>query len=201
MSRARCAPPEPRVRDQHEGAEGWVCGGDGARRSLPIAALGRDAAPHRGSPRRRCPWTPGRPTRRRSPAGTPPVAAFAEYGRVAKTEHLLRVVDLVDDTCRRQMNRQLTVEESRHKLARDVCHGKRGTIHQAYRGGDQLGALGLVLNAIVLRTRKYIDAAVAQLQAEGHETRDEDIARLSPLKHRHLNLLGRYGFTAAVGSE
>lgn len=131
---------------------------------------------------------------------TPLGAAFAEYGRIAKTEHLLRVVDPVDDTYRRQMNRQLTVQESRHKLARDVCHGKRGTIHQAYRDGmeDQLGALGLVLNAIVLWTTKYIDAAVAQLRAEGHEIRDEDIARLSPLKHRNLNLLGRYSFTASV---
>ncbi|MCG5121578.1 Tn3 family transposase [Streptomyces sp. T7(2022)] len=131
---------------------------------------------------------------------TPLGAAFAEYGRIAKTEHLLRVVDPVDDTYRRQMNRQLTVQESRHKLARDVCHGKRGTIHQAYRDGmeDQLGALGLVLNAIVLWTTKYIDAAVTQLRAEGHELRDEDIARLSPLKHRNLNLLGRYSFTASV---
>ncbi|MEU9039015.1 Tn3 family transposase [Streptomyces sp. NPDC048352] len=33
------------------------------------------------------------------------------------------------------LHRQLTVQESRHKLARDVCHGKRGTIHQAYRDG------------------------------------------------------------------
>nr|WP_240045479.1 transposase [Streptomyces sp. L-9-10] len=62
---------------------------------------------------------------------------------------------------------------------------------------DQLGAPGLVLNAIVLRTTRYIDAAVAQLQAEGHELREEDIARLSPLKHRNLNLLGRYSFTAS----
>jgi TnpA family transposase len=86
-------------------------------------------------------------------------AAFAEYGRIAKAEHLLRVVD---GTYRRQMNRQLTVQESCHKLARDVCHGKRGTIHQAYRDGveDQLGSLGLVLNAIVLWTTRYIDAAV-----------------------------------------
>ncbi|WP_370643540.1 Tn3 family transposase [Amycolatopsis sp. DSM 110486] len=85
----------------------------------------------------------------------------------AVAEHLLRVVDPVDDTYRRQMNRQLTVQESRHKLARDVCHGKRGTIHQAYRDGmeDQLGALGLVLNAIVLWTTKYIGAAGAQLKA------------------------------------
>jgi TnpA family transposase len=64
-----------------------------------------------------------------------------------------------------------------------VCHGERGTIHQTYRCGmeDQLGALGLVLNAIVLWTTEYIGAAVVQLKAEGHEILDEDIARLSPL--------------------
>ncbi|WP_189220209.1 MULTISPECIES: Tn3 family transposase [Streptomyces] len=97
-------------------------------------------------PARRLDDRGGRPT----PLGT----AFAEYGRIAKTEHLVRVVDPVDDIYRRQMNRQLTVQESRHKLARDVCHGKRCTIRQAYRDGmeDQLGALGLVLNAIVLWT-------------------------------------------------
>jgi hypothetical protein len=38
------------------------------------------------------------------------------------------------------------------------------------------------------------DAAVAQLCEEGHEIRDEDIARLSPLKHRNLNVPGRYSF-------
>lgn len=63
---------------------------------------------------------------------------------------------------------------------------------------DQLGSLGLVLNAIVLWTTRYIDAAVAQLRAEGHEIRDEDIARLSPLKHRNLNVLGRYSFTTST---
>jgi TnpA family transposase len=137
---------------------------------------------------------------RREGRPTPLGQAFAEYGRIAKTEHLLRVVNPVDDTYRHQMNRQLTVQESRHKLARDVCHGKRGTIHQAYRDGmeDQLGALGLVLNAIVLWTTKYIDAAVAQLKAERHELREEDVARLSPLEHRNLNLLGRYSFTAST---
>jgi TnpA family transposase len=130
---------------------------------------------------------------------TPLGVAFAEYGRIAKTLHLLAVVDPVDDTYRRQMHKQLTVQESRHKLARDICHGKRGTIHQAYRDGmeDQLGSLGLVLNAVVLWTTRYIDAAVAQLRAEGHEIRDEDVARLSPLKHKNLNVLGRYSFTAS----
>lgn len=134
---------------------------------------------------------------------TPLGQALAEYGRIAKTLHLLAVVDPVDDTYRRQMHEQLTVQESRHTLARDICHGKKGTIHQAYRDGmeDRLGALGLVLNAVVLWTPRYIDAAVAQLRAEGHEIRDEDIARLSPLKHRNLNVLGRYSFTASVPRE
>ncbi|GAA3466273.1 Tn3 family transposase [Nonomuraea roseola] len=59
-------------------------------------------------------------------------------------------------------------------------------------GADgQLGSLGLILNAIVLWTTRHIDAAVAQLRAE-------DIARLSPLKHRNLNVLGRYSFSAST---
>lgn len=139
----------------------------------------------------------GRPT----PLGT----AFAEYGRIAKTLHLLRVVDPVDDTYRRQMNRQLTVQESRHKLARDICHGKRGQIMQAYRTGqeDQLGALGLVLNAAVLWTTRNLDAAVEQLralpaEAREHDVLNEDVARLSPLKHANLHVLGRYSFRAST---
>ncbi|MEU7430161.1 Tn3 family transposase [Streptomyces sioyaensis] len=43
-----------------------------------------------------------------------------------------------------------------------------------------------------------MDAAVTQPQAEGHEIRKEHIARLSPLKHRNLNLLGRYSLTAST---
>ncbi|GAA3134766.1 hypothetical protein GCM10017687_58820 [Streptomyces echinatus] len=44
----------------------------------------------------------------------------------------------------------------------------RKRVEQAYRDGTevQLGVLGLVLNAMVLWTTWYIDAAVAQLRAE-----------------------------------
>jgi TnpA family transposase len=100
---------------------------------------------------------------------TPLGAAFAEYGRIDKTMHLLALVDPMDDTYRRLMNRQLTVQESRHRLARAICHGGRGQIRQAYRDGqeDQLASLGLVLNAVVLWNTRYLDAAVAQLRAEG----------------------------------
>ncbi|MYQ40715.1 MULTISPECIES: Tn3 family transposase [unclassified Streptomyces] len=40
-------------------------------------------------------------------------SGVAEYGRIAKTEHLLRVVGPVDDTYRRQMNRQLSTGSPR----------------------------------------------------------------------------------------
>lgn len=70
-----------------------------------------------------------------------------------------------------------------------------------YREGqeDQLGALGLVLNAAVLWTTRYLDAAVTALRAlpadqREHDVLDEDVARLSPLKHANLNCLGRYSF-------
>jgi TnpA family transposase len=122
--------------------------------------------------------------------------AFAEYGRIAKTLHLLARIDPLDDTHRRVVNTQTTVQESRHRLARKVFHGKRGQLHQKYREGqeDQLGALGIVVNAITLWNTRYLDAAVAELRAQGQPVREEDIARLSPLGHAHLNELGRYSF-------
>ena len=130
-------------------------------------------------------------------------AAFAEYGRIDKTMHLLALVDPVDDTYRRLMTRQLTVQESRHRLARAICHGGRGQIRQAYREGqeDQLAALGLVLNAVVPWNTRYLDAAVAALREAGQiEVNDEDVARLSPLKDRHINFMGRYQFNFAATS-
>jgi hypothetical protein len=48
---------------------------------------------------------------------------------------------------------------------------------------------------VVLWNTRYIDAAVAQLRAHGHPVRNEDVARLSPLGHAHINTLGRYAFS------
>jgi hypothetical protein len=91
---------------------------------------------------------------------------------------------------------QLNRGESRHSLARAVFHGQKGELRQRYREGqeDQLGALGLVINMLVLWSTQYMDLALAQLRASGVELRDEDVARLSPLGYGHVNLLGRYEF-------
>ena len=60
---------------------------------------------------------------------------------------------------------------------------------------DQLGALGLVVNIIILWNTLYINAALEQLASQGYAIQTEDIARLSPLVFEHINLLGRYAFS------
>ena len=64
----------------------------------------------------------------------------------------------------------------------DADHGVIGA-----KRGDH-NRLGLALRCC------YIDAALTQLRQEGHLVLDEDVARLSPFVHEHINLLGRYSF-------
>lgn len=70
-------------------------------------------------------------------------------------------------------------------------------MRQRYRDGqeDQLGTLGLVVNLVVLWNTIYMDAALDRLRAENFDVRPEDVARLSPLSFKHINMLGRYAFT------
>lgn len=121
--------------------------------------------------------------------------AIAEFGRIDKTLHTLTYID--DKAKRRGTLTQLNRGEGRHSVARAVFHGKRGELRQHYREGqeDQLGALGLVLNMIVLWNSMYMEAALDQLRADGYTVKDEDVARLSPLLHEHINMLGRYSFS------
>ncbi len=97
---------------------------------------------------------------------------------------------------RRRILTQLNRGEGRHKVARTICYGKRGEIRKAYREGqeDQLNALGLVTNAVILWNTLYMQAGLEHLQSEGADIQPDDRARLSPLQHRHLNVLGRYSF-------
>ncbi len=120
--------------------------------------------------------------------------ALAELGRVIKTLHMLGYIDSKEK--RRRILTQLNRQEFRHRLARRVCHGERGEIRKAHRHEqeEQLGALGLTLNAIALWNSTYIQAAIDQLTHEGWSIRDADVARVSPLLFKHINFLGRYTF-------
>ena len=111
--------------------------------------------------------------------------------RVAKTAYLLAYVH--DEAYRRRILTRLNRGEGRHSLARVIFHGQRGELRQRYREGqeDQLGALGLVVNAVVLWNTRYMQHALEQLGRQGEELRAEDVERLSPLGSSHVNLLGR----------
>ena len=119
---------------------------------------------------------------------------IAEFGRIGKTIHSLTFID--DESMRRSTLIQLNRGEGRHGLSRVVFHGKRGELRQRYREGqeDQLGALGLVVNMIVLWNTLYMQAALDQLRAEGFPILDADVPHLSPHIHDHINMHGRYSF-------
>ena len=120
--------------------------------------------------------------------------AIIELGQINKTCYLLNYID--DKEYRQRILIQLNRGESRHFVARAICFGQRGEIGKRYREGqeDQLGALGLVTNAVILWNTMYMQASLACIKQQGHEISQEDIARISPLRHDHINMLGQYSF-------
>lgn len=127
--------------------------------------------------------------------------AMAEVGRIAKTMYLLNYFD--DASYRRRILIQLLRGERRHSLARAVFHGRKGEVRQRYQDGleDQLGALGLVVNMIVLWNTLYMNKIIDHLKATGVEVREEDVKRLTPLGHDHIRLTGRYDFKLTAKPE
>lgn len=121
--------------------------------------------------------------------------AIAELGRIEKTLYLLNYVH--DEAYRQRILRQLNRGEQRHSVARAVFHGQKGELRQRYREGmeDQLGALGLVVNAVVMWNTRYMQVALDDLRRSRHQVLEADVARLTPLLHEHVNMLGRYDFT------
>ena len=122
--------------------------------------------------------------------------AIIEAGRINKTIYLLNYID--DEDYRRRILTQLNRGEGRHSVARIICHGQRGEIRKRYKEGqeDQLGALGLVTNAVILWNTIYMQSALDHLQ-QSITINKEDEARLSPLGYGHINVLGHYSFTLA----
>jgi TnpA family transposase len=123
--------------------------------------------------------------------------AFAEYGRIAKTLHLLAVVDPVDETYRRSLHRQLTIQESRHQQARKIFHGQRGELRPALPGrsrrptrGSRLGAQRRGAVEHPLQRHRPRRSTKPWPPRRRHRRRPALTAR-----HKHLNDLRRYTFT------
>lgn len=93
--------------------------------------------------------------------------SIGEFGRIFKTKHNLLFI--TDPAYRRKILTQLNRGESRHSLARAVMYGKKGSVYQNYREGqeDQLGALGLIVNAIVVWNTRYMALALDMIRENG----------------------------------
>ncbi len=111
-----------------------------------------------------------------------------EVGRAGKTLYLLNYID--DEDYRRRILTQLNRGEGRHAVARAICYGQRPE-ESALKGRRRsTGALGTVaLMQWFCGTHALYGEALSWMRRNGEEIIDEDIARLSPLMHRHINML------------
>ena len=120
--------------------------------------------------------------------------ALQEYGRLVKTEFILRFV--VSPEYRHRIERQLNKGELVHALRRFLFFGNWGRLRQSQEEEHttQAQALTLVTNAVVVWNTVYMAAVLEELRAEGYEVQEEDVAHLSPARHEHINPHGKYQF-------
>jgi TnpA family transposase len=102
---------------------------------------------------------------------------IAEFGRIDKTLHSLRFIG--DKDMRRGTLPQLNLGEGRHSVGRVRFQPITGRTAAALsrRAEDQLGALGLVVNMIVLWNTIYMEAVLEQFRKE---------KKVSPANERKL---------------
>lgn len=126
----------------------------------------------------------------------PVVRAMIDYGRVCKTEHLLRYMS--DQPYRRRIGAQLNKGEAIHALRRFLVFGNLARLTRRDTDAlvNQAACLNLLTNAVVVWNTVYIARVIDELRTEGHEVDDEDIAHLSPARYEHINPFGKYVFDA-----
>ncbi|HIG74801.1 MAG TPA: Tn3 family transposase [Bacteroidetes bacterium] len=117
-----------------------------------------------------------------------------EYGRLAKTLHVLRCLE--SEAHRRRIGAQLNKGERLHQLRAWLTFGGDGKLRRKTEEGqsEQARCLNLVTNAVVVWNTRYIAAVADALRDEGQQVRDEDLTHLSPTRFEHVNRYGRYRF-------
>lgn len=120
--------------------------------------------------------------------------AFQEYGRLIKTEFILRYLNQPD--YQRVISAQLNKGERLHDLRRFLFFANRGQIRQPQTEDllAQAHCLTLVTNAVVAWNTVYYDAILEQLKQQGETISTQMMARLSPTRHEHINPHGKYAF-------
>jgi TnpA family transposase len=121
--------------------------------------------------------------------------ALTALGRVVKTIFILRY--LSDPELRHRVQLQLNRGEARHELVgRCLFFANRGE----FRTGDaeeimnKASCLSLLSNAVLVWNTLRIAKIINELRAAGHEITDQNLARVSPIMHRHVIPNGTYHF-------
>jgi TnpA family transposase len=120
--------------------------------------------------------------------------ALQEYGRLARTLHILRWYAYPED--RRRFLRQLNKGEALHDLRAFVMMANKGQLRHS-RGealAHQALCLNVVTNAVVVWNTVYMAAVVEQLKREGYPVQDGDLAHIWPTRYAHINIYGKYHF-------
>ena len=119
--------------------------------------------------------------------------ALTALGRAVKTIYILRYLN--DPELRHRVQLQLNRGESRHDLvSRYLFFANRGE----FRRGDleeimnKASCLSLLSNAVLVWNTIQIQKIVEELRASGHQVKDEDLARVSPLLRADVIPNGSY---------
>jgi hypothetical protein len=126
---------------------------------------------------------------------TPLAASLGEYGRIVRTNFLLRFC--ADPPMRARITGQINKGETLHALRRHLVIGSRAQLPVDEDDHHRHAlCLQLLVNAVLAWNARYTTAALEQLAATHPELLADDtaLARLAPVGHAHINPLGRYRF-------
>ncbi len=118
--------------------------------------------------------------------------AFANLGRIIKTEYILRYI--TDPELRRTVQLQLNKGEYRHKLPRWIFFADQGE----FTTGDyeeimnKASCLSLVSNSILYWNTIKINDIVENLKSQGEEIDDKTLSHISLLPFKHVLPNGTY---------
>ena len=117
-------------------------------------------------------------------------AALKEYGTLRRTIYAARY--LTDPDYQHRTVRQLNKGENLHDLRRTIAFAGQGALrgHDHNDHTEQMWALTLITNAVVVWTTEYYARAARQLELAGPTIESAHLGHIWPSHHENINLYG-----------